>query len=376
MLDIFKKSNYEIQIKDASLNLDFPVVCAVIKDIRRNTTTLSFGAHPILPVAIERCLTEFCQGIDLTDPNDTIHPNMYISKCVLEHNLKNNNLEFLSEKIAIHKVYIENCEYIENQFYKNKPQYTYKSNTWINKDKDITNKELLKILLSKINNYTKEIYIRDVSYFGFPSVYIVIPEMSFLKNYNVERLKNKIKLYNWINSNTSKTELSIKSLFETLCLKKNTIFFQDNLVSEFPNEYILLLCSIFLENYKNIKYFTQIILDGNNVSNFFKKDFIKRIEITKRFYELKEINTPEERIFNILGNEFEKEDIDRFRVFIKYLTAEIILNSIKLCNRTKNRSQQIYNNKEVFDKIMRNINEKLKSKIINQNHLSKVFNEI
>lgn len=52
----------ECDIRDASLGGRYPVVAIIVRDVETGKLVVSFGAHPLFEVAIERTLTESLQG--------------------------------------------------------------------------------------------------------------------------------------------------------------------------------------------------------------------------------------------------------------------------------------------------------------------------
>lgn len=376
IIDIFNENNYEVYVKDASLGLGFPVVCVVIMDKIRNTISLSFGAHPSLPIAIERCLTEFCQGIDITNRTEKVSRWNYVSKEIIEHNIKNNNLKFIAEKMKIYKLFIQECDYLEKQFFKNPPNYNFSRNSWIKDDKNVSNKFLLKFILKSIKNYTDEIYVRDVSFLGFSSIYIIIPKMSFIFEYDEDRIKTRKSLYDWIQKEESEEKQSIKILFESLNNMKTSLFFQDILISEFPKEYLLFLCSIYEKNYKNIDFYGNLIIKENESSQIFKQNFIDQIKIILSYFKLKNKKNDDDKIYRELQKKYNINDIKRTKVFLENLTFDIIKNKIISYKQNKKRKKQTTTNKAVFDRISHNIAKKCKENVTNQNHLSEIFENL
>jgi len=61
-------------IRDASLGGKYPVIAIVLTDVDDGRSFVSFGAHPILEVAIERTLTESLQGRQVTERDGFDYP--------------------------------------------------------------------------------------------------------------------------------------------------------------------------------------------------------------------------------------------------------------------------------------------------------------
>jgi ribosomal protein S12 methylthiotransferase accessory factor len=60
--EIRSDDRYTAELYDCSLGKGWPVVALVVRDLVLGTFGLRLGAHPSLPVAIERTLTEAAQG--------------------------------------------------------------------------------------------------------------------------------------------------------------------------------------------------------------------------------------------------------------------------------------------------------------------------
>lgn len=373
MIRLLEEHGYNVLIKDASLGMGFPVVCVIIENTDYNYVTLSFGAHPSFPVAIERCLTEYAQGFDITSKNVPIAKDSFISKEILEHISDSQNMRYLEEKMFIRKVQIETCAYIKNQFFNSTSDYDFSENSWISNNKNCSNKTLLKFILNKIENYTSGIYIRDVSYLGFPSVYIIIPKMSYMRIYDFNRVEETLALLNWCLKNEQNDETSIKGLFNALNIRKETKFFLNERFSEYPNEYIKLLCALYLKDYENVKLLSETIIDNSKDTYFFRKEFISKIMVINEYSVLKLSGYDDKRILSEIKDKFSEEDVKKFMLFFKYLSADIIKKLIKMYNYIQNDKMQYNLHKEQIDKIISNLSAKYKEGVKNQLKLKDIF---
>ncbi|MCH9742490.1 MAG: YcaO-like family protein [Proteobacteria bacterium] len=66
----------ECDIRDASLGGNYPVVAIILRDIVTGKVFVSFGAHPIYEVALERTLTESLQGRLLSSRDGFDYPSV------------------------------------------------------------------------------------------------------------------------------------------------------------------------------------------------------------------------------------------------------------------------------------------------------------
>jgi ribosomal protein S12 methylthiotransferase accessory factor len=74
--DALAVQGIRLDIRDASLGGKYPVVAIILHDELDGRTFVSFGAHPIYEVAIERTLTESLQGRDLTSRDGFEYPSI------------------------------------------------------------------------------------------------------------------------------------------------------------------------------------------------------------------------------------------------------------------------------------------------------------
>lgn len=206
-------TEYNLFLKDLSLGQNFPVVSAVLINKSKHSYFIKFGCHPMFEIAAEKALTELFQGQNL---NNIIGLSTF--KCNIEK--KHNKL--------INTLINGIGEYPSNFFY-NKPDYAFKPFPLEDATSNIRLSNYL-INLIKFKNYN--IYIRDVSFLGFPTYHIIVPGLS-----EIQSLKNEIAV------NDSNNLLKIKKVF----LKG---YDYNNLVN------------IFLENHYSL------LINPNNIMGF------------------------------------------------------------------------------------------------------------
>ncbi len=74
--DALRVQGIRLDIRDASLGGKYPVVAIILHDELDGRSFVSFGAHPIFEVAIERTLTESLQGRDLSSRDGFEYPSI------------------------------------------------------------------------------------------------------------------------------------------------------------------------------------------------------------------------------------------------------------------------------------------------------------
>ena len=153
---LMKRYNYEFIIKDCSLGKGLPVLGLLIIDRKNNTYNFKLGADFIPAIALERCLTEVYQS-----------RQGFIGLSLFES--KDNNYEHYSKML-----HNGTGNWPESIFYA-KPSYSFCDfNPSLGKDNAID----LKYACKLINDLGSNLYIRDNSYLGFPSYYIIAPGLS------------------------------------------------------------------------------------------------------------------------------------------------------------------------------------------------------
>lgn len=370
MIEYYENNGYKLHIKDASLNKKLPVVCLIAEDKENNIFYMNFGAQPSLPVAIERTLTELSQGVDLKDKSKVLNSKKlfnFYSKSAF--NFIKNHINYLCERFALYGGSFEYNEYLNQQFFENKNSYEFSSDAWINNDDKPTNKELLNFIMNNIKDITNnDIYIRDVSFLGFPSVQIFIPEMSVIKQYNNENIAMENNLYKWSkydgSNNSPYNDIeSLKTAVQYRLLFGIAPYYLE--ISMLPDEYIALLCSIITKETKNIELYADILIERNNLKKEFNEKGILRIKIIKDFYT-------QNKSYEELNKIYSKEDIQNFRTFVNNLSFDYIKQLILKykVKKTKSEKEIIL---EQLQPIINNLHKKYTENTPIQTNVKQVF---
>ena len=377
MIHLLEDNDFSILLKDASIGLDLPVICAVILDKREDVVSIKFGSHPSLPIAIERCLTEFAQGNDIASPQRCISFESFISSYALNSILKDGDINILNEKIQKGNVFIENCEYIKEQFFDRESAFSFSEETFLSVDKDTDNKVCLKFLMNKIKQITDEIFVRDVSFLGFPTVIITIPEMMFNINKKIEeKIDYRIKLQKYIDDGMPKFESNIAFLLQSFISQSNPISHSSyKSLFGIPYEHLVVLCAIFLEDFSNIKKYTEIIIKNKKSINVCKKEFITNMVIAYKYFDMKSKGLNEEQLMQNMKVEFSENDVKNFKIFLNYLSYDKLKNIISKYYLSIN-SDQMEKDKKFYDKVIKKIVQIYKEHCINQETLLDVFKDV
>ena len=336
---------------------------------------MKFGSHPSLPIAIERCLTEFVQGCNIYD---YFYYNV-LKKTDLNIEKYKRDVFLANFSSTIPVMYDEYFDNILN----NKPEYEFSLSSWINENKKTTNKKMLTFLISNLKDMSRgNIFIRDNSFLGFPSYYIFIPDMSIIKNDYITR---EINFLNWINYKTDLNTChnNIDTLIDALDFKLNYGYSQISFtkyvfVSPINSEYLLLLCYIVKNDIdKILKY-----------SNYLQKTYNKKnkflINMINEYYLQKKENKSKTYIDEFFIKKFSKEEISIFEKFIGNLSFDVIKKIIRNSNIRQNSNSNIHsaenltNSTNNFNDKIEQIKNKMTSLYIencpNQLNLKEVFN--
>lgn len=179
-LKYLESQGYTHKIIDASMDLGYPVMGLVLE--KDGSIMFDLGADPNPVVALERCLTELFQSAEdsyelrlcnkscglYSDWQFPIQKRWYHGQFtrarVLGTGLKPDNLFNIPDEYSTHYVYNESG--LED--------YEY--------------------LLGLIKKLGYHLYIRDLSYLGFPAYHAMIPEIS-LADFDIETFPEKAALY-------------------------------------------------------------------------------------------------------------------------------------------------------------------------------------
>ena len=155
-----RESGYLVEVLDASLGGKYPVTAISLINPENSSLIVSFGAHPILEVSLERTMTELMQGRGLDDLDAFEVPTFNMSSVSDSSNLESHFIDsngklgfgFLSSTksfpFAPWGYQGEGCE----------AEYDY--------------------LTGILDSMGKEMYLREYNYLGFYSCQMIIPGVS------------------------------------------------------------------------------------------------------------------------------------------------------------------------------------------------------
>jgi ribosomal protein S12 methylthiotransferase accessory factor len=169
MLEQLMEDGFRFIIKDCTIGGRFPVIAVIIINRSRNGYRANFASDPILETALQRCITELCQGKDTqrlqiqmqkigASENTTYFSSSAETKQHEKEKFISNGSGKLPDKILFSDGIPQHTTAFQQKFSSHAVSLQF----------------VVNILLK--NRY--DIYIRDVSFLGFPSYYVYIPGMS------------------------------------------------------------------------------------------------------------------------------------------------------------------------------------------------------
>lgn len=378
---------YKVIIKDCTLNNMLPVVGVIIMNKDRSKGCMNFGVDPIFEIAVQRCLTELFQGASLE-----IWEKYKMQKINYDLTLSYRKIE---RGLPVIKDY--NNYRISNII--NKCLLTNKETRIpsVFQDSFINNKSSLLYFIEIINKTNHSLYIRDVSYLGFPSYHIYIPGLSEMYTedvfFNKRILVNKISkvVLNLKESSIRDTEECIDAieniLFSIQHLKLSYSLQPDNsFVSDFANiimeknndlydfhfEFLLSCLCIKIGNYKKAGEYLESHL--NNLEYYgihlLNKEYYECVLL---FLKLKSLNFSNQNILFSLINIFGKSLSNEVMLDLKN-TLQIFqyynLPSCGNCNLCEIKNICHYDEWKRFVSL---INSKIDNNIIDQTHVGHIF---
>ncbi|MDO8455274.1 MAG: YcaO-like family protein [Sulfurimonas sp.] len=155
-----RELGYIVEVLDASLGGVFPVTAISLINPKNSTLFVSFGAHPILEVSLERTMTELMQGRSLENLDTFEVPTFDMSMVSDSFNLESHFVDsngklgfgFLSSKESFE---FGPCHYSGN-----------------------TSENEHAFLMQILEKMGKESYLREYDYLGFYSCQMIVPSIS------------------------------------------------------------------------------------------------------------------------------------------------------------------------------------------------------
>jgi YcaO-like protein with predicted kinase domain len=159
MTEIESFGHFHVEVRDCSLGRGLPVYCACLCDRRSHRYALSFGASPNITTGLERLFTELVQGRRLD-----------------ETTWGRAGAPLLIEPFELRRLFRNSTGNYPPEFWLGEPSWEVDEALLFRSCE--TNREALDWFSSLCAEADTDIFVRDCSVFGFPSVHVVIPGFS------------------------------------------------------------------------------------------------------------------------------------------------------------------------------------------------------
>lgn len=167
------KKGYQVIIKDCTMQGVFPVLAVIILNSEKTHYKINFGCDPLFQTALLRCLTEISQGLDADSFESALIPIQWIDEMHgksfgVDHETDMNFLRYVTNASGQFPFNIFACGGVTAIDGANGAFVRSFNN----------HQKLLSHVLKLIIERGFDIYVRDVSFLGFPAYRIYVPGMS------------------------------------------------------------------------------------------------------------------------------------------------------------------------------------------------------
>jgi len=279
-LQSLRSLGYIVEVLDASLGGKFPVTAISFINPKTSTLFVSFGAHPILEVSLERTMTELMQGRSLDNLDSFEVPTF--------------DMDLVADSFNLESHFIDSNGKLGFPFLSSVKSFEYTPWTYVGN----TTKEEYTYLRGILDTMGKESYIREYNYLGFYSCQMIVPGVSEV--YPIEDLiynnKNNGKrirdmVLNYKDYDPQDVMIEIEQLEETLNIEKYIgVIFENNFTLREFKAQVLFSLGETEEALELLEY-------GANKFGLVIVELAKMEELELEF------STYEEALYNIFGKE-------------------------------------------------------------------------
>jgi len=309
-----RQRGFVVEVLDASLGGKFPVTAISLINPENSTLFVSFGAHPILQVSLERTMTELMQGRGLENLDAFECPTF--------------DMSLVSDSFNLESHFIDSNGKLGFGFLSSKKSFEYVPWSYEGEGCEAEFVYLTNIL----KNMKKEMYLREYSYLGFYSCQMIVPgisevypieDMSFNNKNNGKWIRDMV--LNFEEYEGDEILDAVESLEETLNVEKyiGVIFATNFTMQEFKAQIHLLL--------GNTDEALSLLEFGSNKMGHIVAELIRMGEAECVWEEY------EEALFNIYGAE-------KVASALRILEGEEFLIDVKLHN-------DYHNMLEMYDRL-------------------------
>ncbi len=226
-----RAKGFVVEVLDASLGGKFPVTAISLINPVNSTLFVSFGAHPILQVSLERTMTELMQGRGLHNLDAFETPTF--------------DMSLVSDSFNLESHFIDSNGKLGFGFLARTKSFDYTSWNYSGQTSD----DELAFLTSILDNMNVQMYVREYDYLGFYSCQMIVPgvsevypieDMSFNNKNNGKRIRDLV--LNFQEYDSEDILEMVESLEDTLNVEKyiGVIFEHNFTMQEFKAQIHLL----------------------------------------------------------------------------------------------------------------------------------------
>jgi ribosomal protein S12 methylthiotransferase accessory factor len=231
-VEALREKGFIVEVLDASLGGKFPVTAISLINPLNSTLFVSFGAHPILQVSLERTMTELMQGRGMENLDAFETPTF--------------DMSLVSDSFNLESHFIDSNGKLGFPFLARTKSFDYIS--WNYKGEN--SRDEFDFLTSILKNMNKEMYVREYNYLGFYSCQMIVPsvsevypieDMSFNNKNNGKRIRDLV--LNFQEYNGEDILEMVESLEDTLNVEKyiGVIFANNFTMQDFKAQIHLLV---------------------------------------------------------------------------------------------------------------------------------------
>lgn len=262
LIKLSEDTNYHIHIKDCSLNIGIPAIGVLIYNQEKTKYHFHLGVDPSPITALERTLTEVYQG----------RFEAHLKKIDWEYQSLMLTDTVLSRK-ELYKTTTTGRGHHPISLLVKQPSYAFNGfdDSW-----GISDNEDLKKLLAIFSNLNVDVFIRDVSFLGFPAYNIFVPgisefnsfsKLSNISNDDSQRIIRASR--NLYKAGKSDVKILIKYMVENedTGLSYLKFYNHNNIFSKYDRKIILSLLYFVTEQYKEAYNSISDYIDTHELNN-------------------------------------------------------------------------------------------------------------
>lgn len=248
IMEIQQHNDLFVELRDCSFAFGFPVICVCVYNKKTHSDSISFGAHPVAEIAMERAINEAFQGRSISNITNRAYSR--------KRENRYNRLSILKNGMG----------YYPYSFYTEQPSHSFKGfNSALTYNNNAEMKQYI-IDLCKTNNI--EIYTHTISLYGFYVIHVIIPGMSEIIKYDEYQVKlEEMKKYiSRISDLKSLTHTKHQMCLEFIDYTRKNPELWNNIIKADNNQNIekiflmtLLRGFMYLEKYDRAAYYNELL---------------------------------------------------------------------------------------------------------------------